>query len=606
MLQYIYSSPSPISHRQKHYSEHIASTQSKEKIIEHYSYNLGSLLGEGSYSQVFKGVDSNDNSSVAIKVIDRKKLEIPYVFHMIQQEIIIMGHLKHENIVRVMEVLHTMNNIYIIQEFCEGGDLSATLSEDKLFTENEVLSILKGILPALKELKRVGIMHRDIKPANIFVKNGLYKIGDFGFARSLDFSETPLEEFLVGTPLYMSPQCLQKKEYCEKTDIWALGITLFELLTGDVPWPAESPEALLYEIYHKEIKFPENMSPDLKNLIKKCLVIEEKKRVTLEETIELFNEIENKINKNEENDSLSKAETEKDANNNDEKYSRCSSNENTERKISEDSTKIIKKKQMIHQEKKNTHSNSYDEKQLISIKSKILKKNNENDNAQQQQTVRNEMNLYENQINHVKFHIFVKDCLKTLLNSMGIKETIKPLLLLHKAIIIYLQPLMKIFREKTEKSNRFAVFSKHSKEIETLYHKSLEDYKEFVNILETRKEFIIEIMQDKGFQSIITQETILIKADIYPVLKKELQHFIRFLNHLCYKKLKNKGVFSKTQGKALYLMVEFHDYVKEIIENKSNTFQLRSTFSNLSDFEKDVSSQYYCNTLRKRIFESGI
>lgn len=605
MLQYVYASPSPIPQRQKHYSEHIASIQNQEKFIEHYSYNLRSLLGEGSYSQVFKGIDGNDNSCVAIKVIDRKKLEIPYVFHMIQQEIIIMGRLDHENIVRVMEVLHTVNNIYIIQEFCEGGDLSTTLLDDKVFTEKEVLSILKSILSALKELKRVGIMHRDIKPANIFVKNGLYKIGDFGFARSLDFSETPLEDFMVGTPLYMSPQCLQKREYSEKTDIWALGITLFELLTGDVPWPAETPEALLHEIYHKDIKFPGNMSQDFKNLIKKCLVIEEKKRVNLEETIEILNEIENKMKKNEENDSLSKAETEKDAHNNDdEKDSRCSSNEKTERKISEDSTKVCKKKQMAHLDKKNTHSNSYDEKQLIAIKNKISKKNNEIDRAQHM--AKNEMNYYENQINQVKFQIFVKDCFKTLMNSMAIKETIKPLLLLHKSIIIYLQPLMKTLREKQEKNNKFSFFSKCSKEMETLYHKSLEDYKEFVSVLETQKEFILAIMQDKDFQNIITQESHLLITEIYLALKKEIQHFIRFLNHLCYEQIKRKETFNIIQGKALYLMVEFYDYVNEIIENKSNAFKFRANFNHLSNFEKDVSSQYYCNTLRKRIFETGI
>lgn len=266
-------SPSSASHTVVH-----------EKYIENYSYNLAAILGEGSYSQVFKGIDTRTNSEVAIKVIDRKKVSSPYVYKMIQQETAIMSHLNHENIVKLHNVVNSINNIYIIQEFCEKGDID---HPNHKFSEKEVIKIVKDLLKALKELELNNIMHRDIKPANIFLSRGVYKLGDFGFARQNESTIEPIETFLVGTPLYMSPQCLQGLPYTQKTDMWSLGITVYELLMGEVPWPCESTQALLYCIFQRKLQFPKSMDKDLQKFIERCLVIDEDIRLGLEEAMDI-------------------------------------------------------------------------------------------------------------------------------------------------------------------------------------------------------------------------------------------------------------------------------------------------------------------------------
>jgi serine/threonine protein kinase len=91
----------------------------------------------------------------------------------------------------------------------------------------------------------MGMIHRDLKLANIFASNGVYKIGDFGFGKTLLHEDETISSKLVGTPLYMSPQCLLQKQYTSKTDVWSLGIMLFEILYGDVPWDAPNPAILI-------------------------------------------------------------------------------------------------------------------------------------------------------------------------------------------------------------------------------------------------------------------------------------------------------------------------------------------------------------------------
>jgi len=92
----------------------------------------------------------------------------------------------------------------------------------------------------MAELTEKGIIHRDLKPANILIDDGIYKISDFGFARSLSSFSEELMESLVGTPLYMAPQILHKVPYSSKCDIFSLGLVFYELLFGRTPWPAKT------------------------------------------------------------------------------------------------------------------------------------------------------------------------------------------------------------------------------------------------------------------------------------------------------------------------------------------------------------------------------
>lgn len=137
-----------------------------------------------------------------------------------------MKMVSHDNIVKLHDIYQTTNNMYIITEFCEDGDLYHFLMHRKKLPESEAKRMLKHIMKGSKYLQNMGIIHRDLKPANILIKNGMCKISDFGFAKSLE-EENAVMKSIVGTPLYMSPQILKRTKYTAKSDIWSIGLIYY-------------------------------------------------------------------------------------------------------------------------------------------------------------------------------------------------------------------------------------------------------------------------------------------------------------------------------------------------------------------------------------------
>jgi serine/threonine protein kinase len=122
-----------------------------------------------------------------------------------------MKQLDHPNIVKLHGFIRTMNNTYIITEFCGGGDLRDYMKKHKRMNEKEALRIMSEIVAGVNELAKHDIIHRDLKPANILVQDGVFKLTDFGFAKKVDDYEEQMMVSLVGTPLYMSPQILKRQ-----------------------------------------------------------------------------------------------------------------------------------------------------------------------------------------------------------------------------------------------------------------------------------------------------------------------------------------------------------------------------------------------------------
>ena len=145
----------------------------------------------------------------------------------------------HENIVKLYDIYQTANNMYIITEYCEDGDLYHYLEKKHKLPESEAKKYLKQIMKGAKYLHSNGIIHRDLKPANILMKGDICKISDFGFAKSLQDSNSVMKS-IVGTPLYMSPQILKKTKYTTKSDLWSIGLIYYEMLHGRTPWPASN------------------------------------------------------------------------------------------------------------------------------------------------------------------------------------------------------------------------------------------------------------------------------------------------------------------------------------------------------------------------------
>lgn len=226
------------------------------KKVGNYSFETQKFLGSGSYSTVYLGQNDQTSEPVAIKVINRQSITDNYMYETLKSEVNILKNLNHQNIVKLYDVLDTVNNIYIITEYCNGGTLDELLKKHKRFTEEDALFIMKDLLSGFKEILKHNIVHRDIKPANIFIHEGRFKIGDFGFAKRVDDLDEKLMKSIVGTPLYMSPECLENKYYSSKNDVYSLGIIMYKLLYGRTPWPSCTRNELINNMYLSPLIIP--------------------------------------------------------------------------------------------------------------------------------------------------------------------------------------------------------------------------------------------------------------------------------------------------------------------------------------------------------------
>ena len=230
------------------------------KKVGDYTFHNANVLGEGSYSTVYLGQHEEYKHPVAIKVIARKSLVDNYMYETLASEIEILKKLDHPNIVRLYDVLNTTNNIYIITEYCNGGTLDDLLRREKKLNENKAIFVMKDLLNGFQEILKHNIVHRDIKPANVFVSDGRFKIGDFGFAKKVDDLNEPMMKSIVGTPLYMSPECLENKLYSSKNDVYSLGIIFFKLLYGRTPWPSKTRAELMQNMRASPLMIPDEES----------------------------------------------------------------------------------------------------------------------------------------------------------------------------------------------------------------------------------------------------------------------------------------------------------------------------------------------------------
>jgi serine/threonine-protein kinase ULK/ATG1 len=139
------------------------------------------------------------------------------------------GKVSHVNVVQTEKVLKTSNNYYFMMEHCEGGELQKWAQARNL-SAMEITEIFAGIAEGLQAISQAGITHRDLKTANIFMKNGIPKIGDFGFCDHLHGPKAK-RFYNVGSPAFMSPEAYFDTKYSSKSDVWALGVVLFELIT---------------------------------------------------------------------------------------------------------------------------------------------------------------------------------------------------------------------------------------------------------------------------------------------------------------------------------------------------------------------------------------
>ena len=193
---------------------------------------------------------------MAVKVIDKRLFTSSFNLKNLHSEIEIMKKVKHRNIVQLHDVYQTTNNMYIITELCD-YDMLHFLQQRRKLPEQQAVNLLQQIMKGAKYLNLNGIVHRDLKPANILLKDGECKLSDFGFAK---VEEGSVLRSIVGTPLYMSPQLLQKQRYSNKSDLWSIGLIYYEMLHGRTPWNASNELQLISAIHSQKVQYSKLIS----------------------------------------------------------------------------------------------------------------------------------------------------------------------------------------------------------------------------------------------------------------------------------------------------------------------------------------------------------
>lgn len=245
------------------------------KEIDDYLYN-NDFIGRGSFSKVYVGYKKKDKKQkYAIKKIYRKD-DSKYIYY-IDKEIEIMKKLNHENIIRLYDVIYRDKYIFLILELCD-SDLHSFMNKNDL-NENQIKLIIRQITNALKYIMDNNIVHRDLKPHNILINKDLtIKLCDFGFAK--EFKDTLMTNTVCGSPLYMAPEILNNHSYNLKSDIWSLGIIMYEMIMKDHPYKANNINDLICKLNNnKPIMLNINIDNKCKELIYNLLIIDYNERL---------------------------------------------------------------------------------------------------------------------------------------------------------------------------------------------------------------------------------------------------------------------------------------------------------------------------------------
>jgi serine/threonine-protein kinase len=238
-------------------------------------YEIVDELGRGAMGVVYKGEDPKIHRTVAIKTVKLSDFDEDILDEMKERffrEAESAGLLTHPNIVTIYDAGEEHDLAYIAMEFLKGEDLEAYTKKDKLLPLRETLSIVSSVAEALDYAHSKGIVHRDIKPANIMriLETNEVKVTDFGIARITSSSKTKTG-VILGTPSYMSPEQVAGKRVDGRSDIFSLGVVLFEMLTGQKPFIGEDMTSLMYKIAREEHPSIRKVNPRIPQVVEKII-----------------------------------------------------------------------------------------------------------------------------------------------------------------------------------------------------------------------------------------------------------------------------------------------------------------------------------------------
>lgn len=251
-------------------------------------YEMGRLLGQGTFAKVYHARNLITGMSVAIKVIDKEKVYKVGMVDQIKREISVMRLVRHPNVVELYEVMASKTKIFIVMEYARGGELFHKIAKGKLKTD-VARRYFQQLVSAVDYCHSRGVYHRDLKPENLLLdENENLKVSDFGLSTlSESKSQDGLLHTTCGTPAYVAPEVINRKGYegC-KADIWSCGVILYVLLAGYLPFHDQNLMEMYRKIGKGEFKFPKWFAPEVRRLLSKILDPSLKTRISMAKIME--------------------------------------------------------------------------------------------------------------------------------------------------------------------------------------------------------------------------------------------------------------------------------------------------------------------------------
>ncbi|KAK8504833.1 hypothetical protein V6N13_056164 [Hibiscus sabdariffa] len=286
--------PSPLSSSggsSKHNKSNIGTVLCRPMEDVQTTYNIDKELGRGQYGVTYLCTHKTTGEQLACKTIAKRKLTSKEDIEDVRREVQIMHHLTGQpNIVELKGAYEDIHSIHLVMELCAGGELFDRIITKGHYTERAAASLLRTIVQIVHTCHSMGVFHRDLKPENFLLlnqeENSPVKVTDFGL--SLFYKPGDVFKDIVGSAYYIAPEVLQRK-YGPEADIWSVGVMLYILLCGVPPFWAENDNGIFSEILGGKVDFTSNpwpsISPQAKDLVKKMLTLDPKKRLTAQEVL---------------------------------------------------------------------------------------------------------------------------------------------------------------------------------------------------------------------------------------------------------------------------------------------------------------------------------
>ena len=256
------------------------------KPLQLSDFLIGRKLGSGQFGHVYLAKLKSTQFICAIKVINKRRLlkETVKCINQVRREIEIQSHLHHPNILSIYNFFWDKKNIYLVIEYAPGGELYRILHKQKKerFSEPKAAFYIRQVCDAIEYIHKLHIIHRDIKPENILLSNEVIKLADFGW--SIHQRSNKIRKTFCGTAEYMPPEVINDQPHIPSSDLWCLGILIYELCAGEPPFTANNHQEIIHKIKIFKMKpYPDYFSYEVKDLIGKLMKISPKDRITIQE-----------------------------------------------------------------------------------------------------------------------------------------------------------------------------------------------------------------------------------------------------------------------------------------------------------------------------------